>query len=126
MLFLANATGNASSYTWIDNTPKLWTELRAVLEREQPKSIVVDTHPHIAFSSGLHAGELTALREGLGEEWTARLTSEPLVAVEYIATQPEGRAAWYGRLQSTAWAMITQAFSDRVITPGRTTTTVSR
>ncbi|KAH8885801.1 xaa-Pro aminopeptidase family enzyme [Thozetella sp. PMI_491] len=122
LLFFANASGDASSYTWIDNTPKLWTELRAILEKEQPKTIVVDTHPQIAFSSGLHAGELDAIKEGLGPEWASRFTSEPLVAVEYIATQLPDRAAWYRRLQSTAWAMISEAFSERVITPGRTTT----
>ena len=124
LLFLANATGGSSSYTWIDNTPKVWSELRAVLEKEQPRSIVIDTDPQIAFSSGLHAGELEAIKEGIGAEWSAKLTSKPLVAVEYIATMVKDRAIWYRRLQSTAWAIISEAFSERVITPGKTTTAV--
>ena len=124
LLFLANATAGPSSYYWIDNTPKVWSELREVLRKEQPASIVVDTDPQIAFSSGLHAGELEAIKDGIGAEWAGKLAAEPLVAVEYIATMVQDRAAWYRRLQSTAWAIISEAFSERIITPGQTTTTV--
>lgn len=87
--------------------------------------MAIDTHPEIAFSSGLHAGELDALRKGIGEEWAGKLVSEPMIAIEYIATMPKGRAEWYGKLQSTAWAMISEAFSEKVIESGVTTTTVS-
>lgn len=96
-----------------------------MLSKRQVSSIAVDTHPEIAFSSGLHAGELDSLKEGLGEEWSKKLVSEPMIAVEYIGTQPKSRAEWYGKLQSTAWAMISEAFSESVIEPGVTTTTVS-
>ncbi|KAM7184558.1 hypothetical protein V8F20_012168 [Naviculisporaceae sp. PSN 640] len=129
-LFLANPNSNngipyshSYSYTWVDNTPAVWDNLKNVLLKQNVSSIAVDIHPQIAFSSGLHAGELEALKEGLGEEWTGKLVSEPMIAVEYIATQPASRAEWYGKLQSTAWAMISEAFSERVIEPGVTTTT---
>ncbi|KAK0610161.1 xaa-Pro aminopeptidase family enzyme [Bombardia bombarda] len=123
ILFLANAThGAPSSYLWIDNTPQVWSELEAVFAAQKPKSIAVDTDPQIAFSSGLHAGELEAIAAGIGKKWASRLVSEPMLAVEYIATMPESRAVWYGRLQSTAWAMISEGFSERVIKPGSTTT----
>ncbi|KAK1834454.1 hypothetical protein QBC39DRAFT_343146 [Podospora conica] len=122
-LFLANSSTGKNSYTWMDNTPHLWGELRGVLEAENPKSIAVNTHPQIAFSSGLHVGELDVIRDGIGEEWTDRFVSKPMVAVEYIATMPASRAEWYHRLQSTAWAVISEAFSERVIQPGVTTTT---
>ncbi len=36
----------------------------------------------------------------------------------------EGRLKWYRNLQETAWAMIGEAFSEKVITPGLTTTEV--
>ncbi|KAK0614636.1 hypothetical protein B0T14DRAFT_438332 [Immersiella caudata] len=124
MLFFASPSGySPSSYTWVDNTPHLWEQARAALTAHSPKKIAVDIHPEIAFSSGLHAGELEALRKGLGPEWSTRLTSEPMLAVEYIATMPRARADWYRRLQSTAWAVISEGFSEKVIQPGTTTTT---
>jgi len=47
-----------------------------------------------------------------------------MVAVEYIGTMVKGRLEWYRRLQETAWAMITEAFSERVIEPGVSSTEV--
>lgn len=94
------------------------------MDTENPKTIAVNNHPQIAFASGLHAGELDAMRDGLGKGWTDRFVSKPMVAVEYIATMPASRAEWYHRLQSTAWAVISEAFSEKVIQPGVTTTKV--
>lgn len=123
-LFLANSSTGKDSYTWVDITHNLWNELREVLDTENPKTIAVNNHPQIAFASGLHAGELDAMRDGLGKGWADRFVSKPMVAVEYIATMPASRAEWYHRLQSTAWAVISEAFSEKVIEPGVTTTKV--
>jgi hypothetical protein len=124
-LFLANATsGTPSSYTWIDNTEKVWSELHNVLEAQNPSSIAVNVHEQIAFSSGLHAGELEMILDRLGSHWKKRLIVEPMLGVEFIATQPKERIHWYRKLQETAWAMISEAFSENVIVPGRTTTEV--
>ncbi|KAK3361976.1 xaa-Pro aminopeptidase family enzyme [Lasiosphaeria ovina] len=125
LLFLAESDNStaASAYKWIDNTPGLWSELRGVLAARDPQTIAINTSPDISFSSGLHAGELEAVSAGIGKRWAARFVSKPMLAVEYIATMTESRAIWYRRLQSTAWAMISEAFSSRVIMPGVTTTT---
>jgi hypothetical protein len=36
----------------------------------------------------------------------------------------EGQLEWYKKLQETTWAMISEAFSEKVITPGETSTEV--
>ena len=84
----------------------------------------INTHPNIAFSSGLHVGELRGLYQNLDRKWTDRFVERPMVAVEYIGTMVKGRLEWYRRLQETAWAMITEAFSERVIEPGVSSTEV--
>lgn len=122
-LFLANATGDApSAYSWIDNTPLVWSELRDVLADQQPKSIALNTHSELAFSGGLHAGERDAIVAALGEAWAAAFVSEPMIAVEVVATMVEGRLDWYRNMMETAWAIIEQGFSNKVIEPGVTTT----
>lgn len=124
-LFFANArNGRPSAYTWIDNTPELWSNLRSVLEENDPASIVVNVDPDIAFSGGLHAGEATEIYKQLGSPWNERLIANPMVAVEYVATMPTTQLPWYRRLMETAWAMIADGFSEQVITPGETTTQV--
>jgi hypothetical protein len=45
-----------------------------------------------------------------------------MLGVEYIGTQISARLPWYRKLQETAWAIISEAFSSSVITPGETTT----
>lgn len=80
-------------------------------------------HAEIAFSSGLHAGELGAILNELGS-WKEKLVLEPMIGVEYIATQPKARLQWYRHLQEMAWALVSEAFSEKVITPGTTTTEV--
>jgi hypothetical protein len=124
-LFLANATDPIKPfYTWIDNTPEVWTDLLGILETQDPKTIAVNIDSEVAFSSGMHAGELGKMMEKLGKKWRGRLVSEPMVAVEYIGTMVRDRLPWYRKMQETAWAIISEGFSERVITPGETTTEV--
>ena len=123
-LFLANVTdGSPSSYTWIDNTPDVWSELLNVFEAQNPTSVAINIDPQIAFSAGLHVGELDNILTELGP-WTKTLVTVPMLAVEFIATMPKAQLGWYQKLQETAWAMISEAFSQKVIVPGKTTTAV--
>lgn len=123
-LFLAPkvAGDKPTAYTWIDNTPKVWDELTALLDAHNPKTIAVNAHPEISFSSGMHAGELKAVEDGVGAKWAKRFVVHPMLAVEYIGTQIDARLPWYRKMQETAWAIISEAFSEHVITPGKTTT----
>lgn len=125
-LFLANPKpGTPFSHTWIDNTPEVFNSLRRVLETQDPKSIALNVDDTIAFSSGLHAGELNVLVRELGiGPWLERAVTEPMIAVEFVATMPKDQLTWYRNLQETAWAMISEAFSSSVIEAGVTTTEV--
>jgi hypothetical protein len=126
-IFFANPIdATPYAYTWIDNTPKIWSELRHVLEINDPESIVVNVDADIAFSSGLRAGESMLLSKELGSPWKDRLVNKPMVAVEYVATMPNARLQWYRKLMETAWALISDGFSEKSITPGETSTKVRR
>ncbi|KAI0400894.1 xaa-Pro aminopeptidase family enzyme [Xylaria palmicola] len=121
-LFLASPRDGArSEYAWVDNTAAVWADLRAILAAQRPRSIALNTHPEIAFASGLHAGELDTIASALGAEWADRFVLEPMLAVEVVATMVPGRLPWYRRLQETAWAIIEEAFSEKVIVPGKST-----
>ncbi|KAL2060952.1 hypothetical protein VTL71DRAFT_9004 [Oculimacula yallundae] len=122
-LYIANPTpGTPSAYTWIDNTPEVYTSLTHILTTQNPQKIAVNTHPNIAFSSGLHVGELASLKENIDSKWIDRFVDVPMVAVEFIGTQPEAKLDWYRKMQETAWAMIGEAFSEKVIEPGVSST----
>ncbi|KAI5861009.1 hypothetical protein GGS23DRAFT_204646 [Durotheca rogersii] len=136
-LFLAEPLPNttARAYSWIDNTPAVWADLRRVLAAVGPPatvSVALNTHAEIAFAGGLHAGERDALYAGLGVDAgdaggdAQRLTRDrfvlrPMLAVEFVATMVPGRLPWYRRMMETAWAIIEEAFSEAVIAPGQST-----
>ncbi|KAI1406872.1 hypothetical protein F5Y13DRAFT_176188 [Hypoxylon sp. FL1857] len=121
-LFLADPVDGApSSYSWIENTEAVWTDLRTILAAQQPQSIALNTHPEIAFSGGLHAGELDAVVKGIGEEWKDKFVLEPMLGVEFVATMVKGRLPWYRKMMETAWAIIEEGFSEKVIVPGKST-----
>ncbi|TLD22060.1 hypothetical protein PspLS_07950 [Pyricularia sp. CBS 133598] len=121
-----------TSYTWIENRPEvLFAELRKVLEHHRPARIAINAAEEVAFSSGLHAGELELFRRHLngteggddGTAWTERFVTVPMLAVEYIASTVEGRTTWYRCMMETAWALVSEGFSAEVVKPGVTTTT---
>lgn len=125
-LFLADPTpaGSPASYSWIENTDTVWRELRAVLETQNPARIAINAHRELAFASGLHAGERDAIATALGNEWTDRFVVEPMLPIEVVAHMVPGRLQWYRRMMETAWAIIEEAFSEKVITPGVTRSSV--
>ncbi|KAI1422742.1 xaa-Pro aminopeptidase family enzyme [Xylaria sp. FL1777] len=121
-LFLASPKNGAKhAYSWIDNTPAVWADLRDLFAEQQPRSIALNTHPEISFASGLHAGELDTISSALGDEWAERFVLEPMLPVEVVATMVPSRLPWYRRMQETAWAIIEEAFSEKLIVPGKTT-----
>ena len=122
-LFFADPPeGMQSAYRFIDNTDAVFQSLNDLFEAYRPETIVLNVDKDIAFAGGLHVGVYDELRTKLDSKWLDRFTANPIVAVEYVATMLTAQLEWYKRLQETAWAMISDAFSERVITPGETTT----
>ncbi|KAI0538427.1 xaa-Pro aminopeptidase family enzyme [Xylaria digitata] len=121
LFFASPKNGAQHAYSWIDNTAGVWADLRALFAEQQPRSIALNTHPEIAFASGLHAGELDTISDALGEEWADRFVLEPMLPVEVVATMVPSRLPWYHRMMETAWAIIEEAFSEKTIVPGKTT-----
>ena len=99
-----------------------WRLLRELVEERDPENIVLNIDPDWAFSDGLHAGEREALEEALGPELLARVRREPRLAMNYIALRLPEMMPRYRKIQETVHAVISEAFSNAVITPGRTTT----
>jgi hypothetical protein len=117
-------SGKPNPLVWIDNTPQVWTDLRNMLELYNPPTIALNIDPDLAFADGMHAGELERVREQLGEKWMSRVVRRPMLATEFVAKRIPEQLEYYKKLQEMAWAMVSEAFSERTITPGVTTTDV--
>jgi Xaa-Pro aminopeptidase len=99
-----------------------WRLLREVVEDRDPDAIALNIDEHWAFADGLGAGEWEALQRALGAEYLARVKRVPLLAVELIAHRLPEMMPYYRDREETVHAIISQAFSSAVITPGVTTT----
>jgi hypothetical protein len=98
-----------------------WKGLRRVVEERQPETIAVNiSHTH-AFSDGLTVGEAELMKEALGPKWSARLVRAELLPLHYLATRIPEMEPYYRQLMTIAHGLISTAFSNEVITPGKTT-----
>lgn len=127
VLFHTNTSslaGQPNPLTWVDNTGSVWPELLSALSSFDPQRIAINTHDTIAFAGGLHVGEMEELKVQLGEKWMERTANVPMLPVEFIAARIPGQLVWYKKMMESVWAMVEEAFSERVIEPGVTTTVV--
>jgi Xaa-Pro aminopeptidase len=102
--------------------PDQWRLLTPVVAERDPATIAVNiSHTH-AFSDGLSAGEWEQLQEALGERYRGRVVRRDLLALQYIEERLPEMLPVYRQMQELVHETIATAFSNQVITPGRTTT----
>ncbi|MGW8265031.1 MAG: M24 family metallopeptidase [Longimicrobiales bacterium] len=99
-----------------------WNLLRELVEDRNPRAIALNIDSDWAFSDGLGTGEWEALQRALGPEYVGRVKRVPRLAVEFIAHRIPEMMPIYREREETVHAIISQAFSSAVITPGVTTT----
>lgn len=97
-----------------------WSILAQVIAERQPKKIALNTSSTFAFADGLSSGERDGMLKALGPAWAAKVVPAEALAVDLIAArQPEEEPA-FRELNRVAWEIISEAFSNKVITPGVT------
>jgi Xaa-Pro aminopeptidase len=98
-----------------------WALLRKLIEDRNPATIAVNiSHTH-AFSDGLSAGEREALETALGPKWLGRIVRAENLPLEYIAIRLPEMLPTYQQMMRIVHSLIARAFSNEVITPGKTT-----
>jgi Xaa-Pro aminopeptidase len=99
-----------------------WKLLTKVIQERNPKSISVNiSHTH-AFSDGLSAGEWEQLQEALGTELLRRVVRAERLPLDFISLRIPEMLPTYRTMMRTVHAIIAEAFSRKVITPGLTRT----
>jgi hypothetical protein len=99
-----------------------WRLFAKVVQERNPKTIAVNISADHNFADGLTVGEWEQMRVALGPELERRIVRNPRLAIDYLALRVPGMAPTYRRLQTLVHEVISAAFSNLVITPGKTTT----
>ena len=99
-----------------------WKRLADIIRERAPRRIGIDVSRRWPFGDGLTAGLRDQLMEALGPELAARTTSADTLCVRWLETRTPLELTIYPQIVALARGVIAEAFSERVITPGVTTT----
>ena len=106
---------------WKANQEDQWQALARAIRERDPKRIGIDESDVFAFGDGLSASKKARLVQALGPDYAKRLVSAERLAVGWLERRLPEEIEVYDHICAIAHAVIAEAFSASVITPGVTT-----
>lgn len=104
------------------NLDEQWQGLAEVIAERNPRRIGINVSREWPVADGLTAGLEDRLREVLSPELAERLVPAEELVVRWLETRSPTELESYPHTVSLARGVISEAFSEDVITPGVTTT----
>jgi Xaa-Pro aminopeptidase len=105
-----------------DQEPDQWKRLAALIAEKNPQNIAINTSDRYAHADGLTHTEYEGFVQRLPENLKSRLVSSERLAVGWLETRTPRELAIYEHLDRITHQIIAEAFSEKVIVPGVTTT----
>jgi hypothetical protein len=107
---------------WKAHEEDQWQALARAVKARDPKRIGIDESDVFAFGDGLSASKKARLVRALGPDYAARLVGAERLAVGWLERRLPEEIEVYDHICAVAHAIIAEAFSSAVVTPGITTT----
>ncbi len=98
-----------------------WQRLAAIIKARNPRAIAVDESETFAFADGLTATHKAQLMTALEPELARRVVPGGRLAVGWLERRSADELAFYPKIVALNHAIVAEAFSRNVITPGVTT-----
>jgi hypothetical protein len=108
--------------TWVDKKKKQFESLAEVIKARNPKRMGINTSEDWAFGDGLTASLKVKLEKALGPELSSRFVSAENLCVGWLETRSPQEMSVYRHICGIAHDLISEFYSNRVITPDVTTT----
>ncbi|WP_340063038.1 M24 family metallopeptidase [Ascidiimonas aurantiaca] len=106
-----------------EKQPDQWKRLVEIIEQYNPEKIGLNYSDHFNIADGLVKTDYEAFMGHLPKKYHKNVTSAEKLAIAWIETRTEKEMVIYRQLVQITHAIIAEAFSEKVITPGVTTTT---
>lgn len=106
-----------------EKEPNQWKRLIQLIEERQPKSIGLNYSTNFNIADGLVKTDYEEFMTYLPKNYKSRVVSAEQLAIGWIETRTEREMIIYNQLVDVTHDIIAEAFSEKVITPGITTTT---
>ena len=105
-----------------EKEPSQWKALVDIIASRNPDKIGINFSKHFALADGLVKTDFDELLANLPETYQDRLVSAEKLAIGWIETRSEMEMKLYKKLVKITHDIIEEAFSEKVIHPGITTT----
>lgn len=117
------AVGERFKKAWDkEQQPDQWARLAELVAERDPQRIGINQSADWGLADGITATELALLRQHLPSAYRDRIVSAEALAVAWLETRTELEMRVYPQLVRIAHEIISEAFSNRVIQVGVTTT----
>ena len=105
-----------------EEEPNQWKALSAIIAERNPNKIGINYSKNFALADGLVKTDYEELLENLPDLLTSKLVSAEKLAIAWIETRTEKEMNLFKKLVTITHDIIDDAFSEKVIIPGKTTT----
>jgi len=105
-----------------EEQPDQWKALVNIIEKRNPEKIGINTSEYFNIADGLVKTDYDAFKKALSSEYEKKLVSAEGLAIAWIETRTEKEMELYNTLVEITHNIIDEAFSSKVIEPGKTTT----
>jgi len=106
-----------------EKEPDQWKGLMKIIEERNPKSIGLNYSDSFNICDGLVKTDYEAFMSYLPKQYKSNVKSAEQLAIGWIETRTETEMIIYSQLVDITHDIIAETFSEKVITPGVTTTT---
>ena len=106
-----------------EKEPKQWKRLMELIEERNPNKIGLNFSKDHNIADGLDKTDYDEFIQNLPSKYKNKVVSAEQLAVRWIETRTEREMIIYNQLVVITHDIIAEAFSEKVITPGITTTT---
>ena len=105
-----------------EKEPNQWNALSRIIEERNPDKIGINISKHFALADGLVKTDHDEFLESLSVNNRKKIVSAEKLAIGWIETRTAKEMKLYKRLVLITHNIIDEAFSNKVIIPGKTTT----
>lgn len=118
-----NVGDNIQSAWDKEKEPNQWQRLMQLIAERNPNTIGLNFSKDHNIADGLDKTDYEEFMEHLPKKYHKKVVSAEQLAVRWIETRTEREMVIYDQLVNITHDIIAEAFSEKVITPGITTTT---
>lgn len=104
-----------------DEEPDQWAAVAKLIAARNPKTIAINSSDLYQFADGMTLSQYDRFMSALPPALHERVVPAEGLAIRWLETRTPAEMALYPTIVRTAHAVIGEAFSRKVITPGKTT-----